>query len=41
LNSYGTKEFYNLSRNSKTKLWIDDYMLSKDRALEKINDKCN
>ena len=41
LNSYGTKELYNLSRNSKTKLWIDDYMLSKDRALEKINDKCD
>lgn len=41
LNSYGTKEFYNLSTNSETKLWIDDYMLSKDRALEKINDKCN
>lgn len=41
LNSYGTKEFYNLSRNSKTKLWIDDYMLSKDRALEKISDKCD
>ena len=41
LNSYGTKDFYNLSRNSKTRLWIDDYMLSKDRALEKISDKCN
>ena len=41
LNSYGTKEFYNLSRNSETKLWIDDFMLSKDRALEKINDKCD
>lgn len=40
-NSYGTKEFYNLSRNSETKLWIDDYMLSKSNALEKIGDKCD
>lgn len=39
--SYGTKEFYNDSRRSKTKLWVDDYMLSKESALEKMNDKCH
>lgn len=39
--SYGTKDYYNLSSNSKCRLWIDDYMLSKESALEKIADKCN
>lgn len=39
-NSFGTKKFYNLSSNSECRLWIDDYMLSKDRALEKIKEKC-
>ena len=41
LNSYGMNEFYNLSKNLKINLWVDDYMLSKDRALEKISDKCD
>lgn len=40
-NSFGTKEFYNNSMKSKTKLWIGNYMLSKERALEKVNEKCN
>jgi len=39
--SFGTEEFYNTSMGSTTNLWIDDYMLSKDDALEKIADKCN
>ena len=38
--SFGTKDFYN-TQNTNCRLWIDDYMLSKDNALEKINDKCN
>ncbi len=41
VNTFGTKEFYNISRNSKTRLWVDDYSLSKDRALEKMFDKCH
>lgn len=40
-NSFGTKDFYNISRGSNTRLWIDDYMLSKQSAIEKINEKCN
>ncbi|RZK09948.1 MAG: hypothetical protein EOO46_12270 [Flavobacterium sp.] len=41
LNSYGTKDFYNLTRESSGRIWIDDYMLSKESALSKIQDKCN
>jgi regulator of replication initiation timing len=40
-NSFGTKEFYNKTKETKCNLWVDDYMLSKDNALEKIRDKCN
>ena len=40
-NSFGTKNFYNQSRDRDCRLWIDDYMLSKESAMEKIRDKCN
>ena len=40
-NSFGTKDFYNTTNQSDSRLWIDDYMLSKESALEKINEKCN
>jgi hypothetical protein len=40
-NSFGTKEFYNQSRDRECRLWVDDYMLSKESALDKIRDKCN
>ncbi len=40
-NSFGTKDFYNQSRDRDCRLWVDDYMLSKVSALEKIRDKCN
>ena len=39
-NSYGTKDFYNMRRHSKSRLWIDDYMLSKNSAMDKISDHC-
>jgi hypothetical protein len=38
--SFGSDGFYNLSSKSKTRLWVDDFMLSKRSAFEKINDKC-
>ena len=34
LNSYGMKYFINLSRDSEVKLYIEDYMLSQDQAVE-------
>lgn len=40
-NSFGTKDFYNQSRDRDCRLWIDDYMLSKESALEKIREQCN
>lgn len=39
-NSFGTKDFYNQSKDSDCSLWVDDYMLSKESALEKIRDQC-
>jgi len=39
--SFGTADFYNQSLSSDMRLWIDDYWLSKETALEKINDHCN
>ena len=41
LNTFGMKDLYNLNSNSETKVWIDDYMLSKDSVLEKYYEKCN
>jgi hypothetical protein len=40
-NTYGMKDIYNLTADSETKVWIDDYMLSKDRVLEKYYEKCD
>jgi hypothetical protein len=40
-NSFGTKDFYNQSRSRDCRLWIEDYSLSKDDALEKARSECN
>jgi len=34
LHSYGSKYFINLSRDSEVKLYIEDYMLSQESAVE-------
>jgi hypothetical protein len=39
-NSYGTKSFVN-SNDTESRLWIEDFWLSKDDAYEKISDECN
>lgn len=41
VNSNGTRDFFELYRRSKTKLWIEDFMLSKEVALDKVYKKCN
>jgi len=41
IDSYGMKDIYNLTADQETHVWIEDYMLSKDNALEKYFDKCN
>jgi len=38
--SFGTKDFFNVTRDTDSRLWIDDYMLSKGSALEKIMEEC-
>jgi len=40
-NSFGSRDFYNQSKDSECHLWIDDYMLSRESSLEKIQEKCN
>ena len=40
-NTYGMKDIYNLTADAETKVWIEDFMLSKDSVLEKYYDKCN
>ena len=40
-NSFGTHDFYNQTKDSESNLWIDDYMLSKEDALDKIKEECN
>lgn len=40
LNHYGFKEAVNNINGSRTKLWIDDYMLSKSSAMENIDQHC-
>jgi hypothetical protein len=39
--SYGMKDIYNLTQDSETKVWVDNFWLSKDRAIERYFEKCN
>lgn len=39
-NSFGTKEFHNETSDSESSLWIDDYLLSKDDALDNVREQC-
>ncbi len=39
--SYGMKTIYNLSVESETRVWVDDYYLPRTRAIEKLYKKCN
>ena len=36
LNSYGFKSVYNKSRDTETRLYIDDYLLRESDAIEKV-----
>ena len=39
--SFGFKDVYYPNRKQKGRVWVDDYMLSKNRVLEKYSDKCD
>lgn len=40
-NTFGLYDLYNQTQKSSSSLWLDDFMLSKDNAMEKIKDKCD
>lgn len=39
--NYGMKDIYNLSADSETKVWVEEFWLSKNSVFEKYYDKCN
>lgn len=39
--SFGMKDIYNITQDSETKVWVDNYWLSKDRVVERYFEKCN
>jgi hypothetical protein len=40
LSGYGMRDLYNISAGSETRAWQDDYMLSKESALEQLYEEC-
>lgn len=38
--SYGFKDIYNVTAESDLRVWVEEYWLSKDRALEKYFQHC-
>ena len=41
IDSYGMKDIHNLTADQETHIWVEDFMLSKDRAIEKYFHKCD
>jgi hypothetical protein len=41
IGSYGFKDVYYSKQDRKGRIYVDDYLLSKDRVLEKYRGKCN
>ena len=39
--TYGMKDIYNLTADAQTRAWVEDFWLSKTRAIEKYYDKCH
>ncbi len=39
--SYGMKDIYNITQDSETKVWVDNFWVSKDRVIERYFEKCN
>lgn len=40
LHSYGMKTVFNLDSDSEVRAWIEDFMLSKEDALEQLYEQC-
>ncbi len=39
--SYGMKSIYNLRAGASTQVWVEDFWLSRDRAMTKMADLCD
>lgn len=39
--AYGMKDIYNLTVDAETKVWVEDFWLSKNSVLEKYYEQCN
>ncbi len=39
--SFGMKDIYNLTDDHELRVWVEDFWLSKSRAIEKYYDKCH
>lgn len=40
LESYGIKDAFNITADSNTRMWVEEYWLSRSRAVDKFSDKC-
>lgn len=40
INRYGMHDIYNLNNGREIRVWVDDWGLSSDRAIEKWREKC-
>jgi len=41
LDSYGFKDVYYPNRDREGRIWVEDYLLSEDNAIEQYRDHCN
>jgi hypothetical protein len=41
IGSYGFKDVYYVSAKKRGRVYVDDYLLSRSRAIEKLADKCD
>lgn len=39
--SYGFKDIFDTTSDSELRVWVEDYLPSKDSVVEKYNDKCS
>lgn len=38
---YGSKDIYNITADRKTRVWVEEFWLSKEEVIEKYFQKCN
>lgn len=38
---YGMKDIYNATRRQELRVWVEDYWLSEDDAIEKLYEECD